>query len=358
MKKRYLTLIFGTVSLMFCTVSLLAVIHAQTGKGFPPLSPVPQTGQLTDDPTSAHFTFIVAGDNRPAGPNDPQPAMLAQILKDAQQFQPLFMLWSGDTIAGFRIAGKKVDRPKLIGQYDEFFSIAAGAGVPIFNTPGNHEMDSLEKTDKGMLETPDAEMQQLYLGEMKYPANAPPYGAFNYGNARFIAVDTEEIPTILNLRSQGKIVNNNLRLDPGFVSQAQINLLANDLEANKSKAHIFVFMHHPIKPVRQGSQLNKENADELAALFAKYPNVSFVIAGHEHLYYNASGNTLTPAPRTNPSAGGPGYLVSGGAGAPLDGCPSSASKNCSGRNHYLVFQVNGNTVSVKVVIVAPVNKKK
>ncbi len=352
MKTRYLTAIL-TAMLLF------AAVHAQTGNCFPTLPTVPRTPQLTDDPTSTHFTFIAAGDNRPAGPNDPQPQTLAQILTDSKQFQPVFMLWSGDTIAGFRIAGKGMNRSKLIGEYDEFFGIAHGAGVPIFNSPGNHEMDSLEKTDKGtMLETPDAEMEKLYLERMKYPANAPPYGAFNYGNSRFIAVDTEEVPTILTLRSEGKIVNNNLKLDPGFVSQTQMKLLANDLEANKNKAHIFVFMHHPIKPARRGSRLNKENADELEALFAKYPNVSFVIAAHEHLYYNASGNTLNPGSRTDPSSGGPGYLVSGGAGAPLDGCPNSSSKNCSPNFHYLVFEVNGNTVDVKVVIVSPAIKKK
>ncbi len=350
MKTRYLT------AILWATLSFV-VTQAQAGNGFPPLSPVPQSGQLTDEPTSTHFTFIAAGDNRPQGPRDPQPDTVARSLKDSQQYKPAFILWSGDTIAGFRIAGKGMDRDGLTTMYQDFFAIASQAGVPIFNSPGNHEMDRLDKTDKGMLETPDKEMQQLYLEVMNYPANAPPYGAFNYGNARFIAVDTEEIPTILNLRSQGKIVDNTLKLDPGFVSQTQMKLLANDLQANKTKAHIFVFMHHPIKPVRNGSRLNKQNADDLEKLFAKYPNVSFAIAAHEHLYYNASGNTLNPASRTNPSSGGPGYLVTGGAGARLDGCPNPSSKNCSGNYHYLVFEVNGNTVKVKVVMVSPVAKK-
>ena len=350
MKTRYL------IAIALATLFSVAA-QAQTN-GFPTLAPVPKTGLLSDDPTNTHFTFIAAGDNRPAGPKDPQPQTLSQILQDTRQFQPAFMLWSGDTIAGFRIYGQPMNTAKLTAQYEEFFKIASRAGVPIFNSPGNHEMDSLEKTDQGMLETPDADMQKLYLKVMNFPANAPPYGAFNFGNSRFIAVDTEEVPSMLMLRSEGKIVANNLKLDPGYVSPAQIRLLANDLEANKHKAHIFVFMHHPIKPARKGSQLNKENADELEALFAKYPNVSYVIAAHEHLYYNASGNSLNPPSRTNPSSGGPGYLVSGGAGAPLDSCPDPSSKNCSATHHYLVFQVNGNTVDVKVVTVSPAGKKK
>ena len=352
MKTRY-------VAAISLAVLLFAAANAQTGSnGYPTLPPVPKTGQLTDDPNSTHFIFIAAGDNRPAGPNDSQPPTLAQILKDSKQFRPAFMLWAGDTISGFRIAGKKIDRSRLKAQYEEFFGIASQAGVPIFNSPGNHEMDSLDKTATGTIETPDAEMQQLYLEVMKYPANAPAYGAFNYGNSRFIAVDTEEVPTMLTLRSPGRTVANNLKLDPGYVSPTQIKLLASDLEANKHKTHIFVFMHHPIKPARKSSQLDKNTADELEALFAKYPNVSFVIAAHEHLYYNASGNTLNPPSRTNPSSGGPGYLVSGGAGAPLDTCPSNLSQNCSATHHYLVFEVNGNKVDVKVVMISPAPKKK
>lgn len=350
MTTRYLTAILWAML-------LLAAAHAQTGTGFPTLPRVPGTPQLTDDPTSTHFFFVAAGDNRPATSKDGQPPTLGQILKDSKQFQPAFMLWSGDTIAGFRIYGKKINSGLLTTQYEAFFTVTSTAGVPIFNSPGNHEMDSLEKTDSGTVETPDSDMEKIYLKVMQYPANAPPYGAFNYGNSRFIAVDTEEVPSILTLRSEGKLVGK-LKLDPGFVSQTQIKLLASDLEANKNKAHIFVFMHHPIKPARKDSQLNKVNADELEALFAKYPNVSFVIAAHEHLYYNASGNTLNPAPRTNPSSGGPGYLVSGGAGAPLDSCPNPSSKNCSANYHYLVFEVNGNTVNVKVVILSPAIKKK
>jgi hypothetical protein len=350
MKTRYLTAI--PLALL-----LFAAAHAQTGTGFPPLPSVPGTPQLTDDPTSTHFTFIAAGDNRPAGPKDGQPPTLAQILKESRQFQPAFMLWSGDTIAGFRILGRKMPRATLTAQYEAFFKIVSNAAAPIFNSPGNHEMDSLDKTNHGNVETPDAEMQQLYLDEMKYPANAPPYGAFNYGNSRFIAVDTEEVPSMLTLRSPGKLVANNVQLDPGYVTPTQLKLLASDLKANQNKAHIFIFMHHPIKPARKGSRLDKDTADELEALFAQYPNVSFVIAAHEHLYYNASGTTLNPASRTNPASGGPGYLVSGGAGARLDPCPS-AGQNCSSTHHYLVFEVNGNTVDVKVVILSPPIKKK
>ena len=343
---------------ILCAMLFCAIAHAQTS--FPKLPPVPRTRELVDDPNSTHFTFIAAGDNRPSGGAVKQPKILAQILKHSQRFKPKFILWSGDTIGGFRTP-KTIDRTHLIAQYNEFFRIASEAGVPIFNSPGNHEMDRVDK-DKSKnetIETPDVTMQQLYLEVYKYPTDAPPYGAFNYGNSRFIAVDTEEIPKLLTVRSPGKMVAKKLQLDPGFVSPEQIGLLTADLEANKDKTHIFVFMHHPIKPAKPGSRLNKDNADELEKLFAKYHNVSYVIAAHEHIYYNHDGKSLNPPPRKNPSSDGPGYLVSGGAGAPLDSCPTKGSKNCSATYHYLVFEVNGNQVDVKVVMVpVPLTKPK
>ena len=334
MKMRYLLA-------LFCAMLSSTAAYAQGG--FPALPPVPKTGQLSDDPTKTNFTFIAAGDNRPATSKSPQPATLSQILKDSKKHNPTFMIWSGDIIAGFRTAGKPMHKPTLEKQYKEFFKIAATAGVPIFNTPGNHEMDVISKPSKNEhVETPDDKMQALYLKMMKYPANAPAYGAFNYGNSRFIAVDTEEVPPITAVRSEGKTVAKKLKLDPGFVSLQQLELLTADLEANKGKAHIFVFMHHPIQPAKKGSRLNKENADALEALFAQYPNVSYVIAAHEHIYFNAGGGK-----------GAPIYVVSGGAGAPLDSCPRDAGKNCSNTHHYLVFSVAGSEVTMKMVKVNP-----
>jgi hypothetical protein len=116
-------------------------------------------------------------------------------------------------------------------------------------------------------------------------------------------------------------------------------------------------MHHPIMPAKSESGLNQANAAALQALFMKYPNVSYVIAAHEHLYFNATGTTLAPSDRRDPSAGGPSYLVSGGAGAPLESCPGNAGANCGSFNHYLVFEVDGDTVKVQVVPVSSTNPK-
>ena len=321
--------------------------------GFPALPPVPKTPQLTNDHKATKFCFIVAGDNRPAAEDSPQPKVLSQIFHDAQRFKPAFFLWSGDIIYGHEDHHKKLEK-----QYKEFFGIARLAKVPVFNSPGNHEMDKVTKTSTEKIETPDKKLQDYYLEFMKFPSKAPPYGAFDYGNSRFIAVDTEEVggptPAPPSAPTSGK----KLKLDPGFVSQAQLDLLTQDLEANKDKTHIFVFMHHPIKPLKSSSGLNPPNADALQALFQKYSNVSYVIAAHEHLYYNATGPALAPADRSDPSDQGPTYLVSGGAGAPLDAWPDSADSRCGSFNHYLVFEVSEATVKVQVIRVPPGTEEK
>jgi hypothetical protein len=325
-----------------CTAMLLGTAaHARTG--FPLLSPVPKTGQLQNQLDAAKFSFVVAGDNRPAAEDSPQPQVLSQIFNDAQTYKPAFFLWCGDIIYGH-----KVHRKKLKKEYDGFFKVAKLAKVPVFNAPGNHEMDSVQKTKHETLETPDPKLEKHYLEFMKFPKDAPPYGAFDYGNSRFIAMDTEEVggpPAPSPTAPPDK----KLKLDPGFVSPKQIELLTQDLEANKAKAHIFVFMHHPIKPAKSSSGLNPPNAATLQALFQKYPNVSYVIAAHEHLYFNATGTALTPTDRQDPSDQGPSFLVSGGAGAPLDNCPDGAAPNCGSFHHYLVFEVDKTKVKVEVV---------
>jgi 3',5'-cyclic AMP phosphodiesterase CpdA len=331
------------ISAIIAMISLAGFANAQVNQGLPELHAIPRTGRLHNKHHARHFRFIAAGDNRPASAKSAQPPTLSRIFKDARRFKPVFFLWSGDIIYGH-----KVDRDVLSKQYKEFFRIAQGGHVPVFNAPGNHEMDVADKTSGETIETPNSQLQALYLEFMEFPAGAPPYGAFDFGNSRFIALDTEEVAPAGASRSEGPTVASGTKLDPGFVSPRQVDLLKNDLEAHKDKAHIFVFMHHPIKPLKSKFGLNSANAQELEQLFSQYPNVSYVISAHEHLFYNASQKSLKLPVRTDPSASGPFYVVSGGAGAPLDTCKGQPD-NCGEFNHYIVFDVKDHTVKARVV---------
>ena len=337
------------------SIALLASSLARAqSNGFPDLPPVKKTGSLPTNPGTT-FTFIVAGDNRPQGKTPIQPKILGQIFSDAQQYTPAFFLWCGDTISGHT---KK--QTTLKQQYDAFITAALQAKAPIFNAPGNHEMDLIiSPTPAVTIEVPNAEMLTDYLKYMRDPPNTPPYayGAFNYGNSRFIAMNTEEVAPGNVTRSPGRTVASEIKLDPGYVSPKQIALLTQDLENNKSKDHIFIFMHHPLMPNNILNGLNLSTALQLQKLFASYPNVSYVLAAHEHLYYNASANSLTPPSWTSGKSQPPVYLVTGGAGAPLDKCTTNTGY-CSNINHYLVFTVNGDTVTVNVVQVKSTSTKK
>jgi len=326
----------------FCLLlSLRTISFAQSpspsASPFPSLAPVPHTGKLpAPSPAPSAFCFIAAGDNRPddAGPTPPK--MLTTLLKDTHQFKPAFFIWGGDMIYG-----RKPDETELEKEYKGFFDVAEKhAKAPIFNAPGNHEMDTSQKQGDAKIQSGNDAMQKLYRKYMEVPKSNPgAYGAFNYGNSRFIALDTEEVPPSQPTPPPNGDCKDNF--DPGYVSPAQLDALSADLDANAGLAHIFVFMHHPIMPARHCSALNSANATALQNLFSSHPNVSCVIASHEHLYFNATGAGLN-----DPAPSGPSYLISGGAGAKLDSCHGAA--NCVSVNHYVLFKVDGDAVTFEM----------
>lgn len=320
--------LFLLCSVQFFNAALLAQM--------PALSPLPGTGQLSAPSNSDQFTFVLAGDNRPCQSGMPQPPTPGKIFDAVRQMSPAasFVLWTGDTISG-----KNPDESILKKEYAEFLKIAAKAGVPIFNAPGNHEMDDSK-------EVPRKEMKAFYR---KYMAGT--YGAFSYGNSRFIVLDSENEPP--KAAKQISMAEGSAKAQPpGYITKTQLKLLKDDLETNKDKKHIFVFMHHPVEPYGKNSGLLKVSVDALKEKFADYTNVSYVISGHEHMYYNPLGDKtkLTQPPNLPPGPEDPKppyYLVSGGGGAPLK--PDTPGSFF----HYLKFTVDGDHVTSLLVQVDP-----
>jgi Calcineurin-like phosphoesterase len=319
-----------------CSLLLITCFCGMTAYGqMPELAPLPGTGHLSSPSNPEQFSFVVAGDNRPAHAKCPQPAIPRQIFSAVPKMDPApaLLLWTGDTISG-----KRPDKPKRIQQeYDEFLAIAKTANTPVFNAPGNHEMDDGN-------DVPSKVMKVLYRKYM-----GATYGAFTYGNSRFIALDSEnELPSDSASTAPETAGKKGKSGAPGYITGKQLTLLQLDLEASKDKAHVFLFLHHPVKPAKPADGLAPESVKALENLFKNYRNISYVISGHEHMYYNAQGNAdqvIPPPSRSDPSQP-PYYLVSGGAGAPLKNLPG-------GFYHYLVFKVDGNSVSPSLVKVEP-----
>src|SRR5213593_1624793 len=117
--------------------SLLAVlllaavsIHAQ----MPPIKQL-QTGAAALDPTpsATKFTFVVAGDNRPAHWSDPLTQPLLDMIGRLAAQPPAFVVWDGDSVFGKRAVG-------IAPQYTDFLNALRKVPVPVFNAPGNHEL--------------------------------------------------------------------------------------------------------------------------------------------------------------------------------------------------------------------------
>lgn len=317
-----------------CLFFLLQLIATAALAQMPALSPLPGTGDLSNPSDPQKLTFVLAGDNRPAKSSCEQPPVPGKIFDAIKAMNPsaAFVLWTGDTISG-----KEPDKKTLKGEYDKFLDLARKAGVPVFNAPGNHEMDNGDNV-------PNQDMKDFYK---KYMKQAETYGAFNFGNSRFIALDSENEPDSLAAPAAAKTQSSaKSKSDaPGAITAKQLNLLAQDLKQNADKAHIIIFMHHPVKPYSSKDGLDPVNAKALKDILKGSKNVSYVISGHEHMYYNPLGpkSKVTDPPRVDPSSPGPYYLVSGGGGAP--------PKNTKAGSffHYLIFNVDGPTITPTLV---------
>jgi hypothetical protein len=314
--------------------SAVAALGQGQPAGMPPLPPLKGTPALVAPADPAHFTFVVAGDNRPATKTATPTSTIVEIFAEAAKLKPAFMLMLGDTVFG----KDDQNQPLVAQEYQQFLQLAAGAGVPVFNAPGNHEMSAKHNVPSATMES----WYELYTGSV-------PYGAFTYGNSRFIALNTDDLPgttcagtaadaggsaTAAKAGKGGKAGKAGKAAKQKFggdLSTAQLGLLAAELANDTAVTNVFILMHRPIYAPDESSRLTKSCRDQLEALFAKYSNIRYVLASHEHLFYQPP-KLDHPAP--------PAYLVSGGAGAP----PVTP-----GVYNYLVFKVDGNQVTWTMV---------
>jgi hypothetical protein len=325
------------IAALFLTVA----VHAQT---FPALTQI-NTGAapLGSGSSVTSFTFVVAGDNRPAKSQGPGPTQVViDIAAKLAANPPAFVLWDGDTIAGKKPADVK-------DQYKAFRKVFSNLSAPLFNAPGNHEMALKGSGDCS--DAPDASGQLLaaYVKHM-----APAYGMFRYGNSAFVAVNTDDAMGKIALPSGTCSYN-------GFVSAKQLAALQSTLAQLINDAtiqNIFLFMHRPVHddetdhqigPVNPGDENTPYGKQLIAFTTAinaiKSPKVSFIFASHDHRFYAYPAGS---SPFTN-SANGPTFLITGGAGAPLSGCKAGGTGKAGAYYHWLQVGVNGASVTVTVM---------
>jgi hypothetical protein len=282
---------------------ILAVLAFSTGharaSSTASIVPVPTTTSTLSQPSDPNnFTFICTGDNRPPANGDPIMPICTEICHEIGLIHPDFVFWTGDTIYGYKDSADEAN-----AEYDAFLSTLDICDVPVFNAVGNHEI------------TDDPALTPIYVKRM-----GALYGSMDYGNSHFISLNTDPIV-------DGKVVE-------GTIDPSQLAWLQSDLEANKSAANIFVFMHHYVFGPPDPDLVNGPDTgfastadrDVLHKIFVKY-GVRAVFCGHEHIYWHANHD-------------GVDYYISGNAGAPLDAVPEGG-----GYFGYMLVTVNGSTIT-------------
>jgi hypothetical protein len=338
MKLRVVGALLFVLILSYSVYRSSAASPIVTGQ-FPTLTPIRGTPALGTTKTPSSFTFVAGGDNRPPSDKDDQPPVFQTIATQLSGTGAAFVVWSGDSVYGkLKDPEKKKDEEKIKKEYETFASIIGQANLPVFNMPGNHEM-----LMKGNVPDPTGTLVKYFE---KYVG--PQYGYFTYGNSAFIGLNTDDAVASIDAKPSADTYAGNVSADQLAGLTATLDTLA----ADSSIAHIFVFMHRPIfsTPGKSTDALGPPSGPAVQALltnYTKYPNLSFVIAGHQHLFYaappaSAYGTSFT---RTDPALAAPIFLIAGGAGACLAG---SAKPDTGGFNNYLVVTVNGATVTVTV----------
>jgi hypothetical protein len=182
----------------------------------------------------------------------------------------------------------------MLNDIDRFRALADTTGVPLFNVPGNHEMQS----DPAAIALLTEKGHDLY-------------GSFDVGPWHFVGLNTDEF--CLEGRIHGE----------------QLEWLRGDLAEHASGAGTFVFMHRPMYSWFQGD-FNPNDQELLRDLFAEH-GVKGVFAAHDH-FHHVEEHRGVP------------YMTVAGAGSPMYAQPTRG-----GFAHYVLVSVGPNGVGFNVV---------
>jgi len=235
------------------------------------------------------FTFAVAGDGRPTVAGMPFPKVTGDIMRELALLRPAFTLYTGDAIFGY-----KQTRQQMLNELDRFRALADSTRVPLFNVPGNHEIQS----------KPAAVDVLAQWGHDLY-------GSFDFQGWHFVGLNTDEPNR------------------EGRVTGEQLEWLERDLRGAASAKGTFVFMHRPLFSWFQGD-FNPDDAERLVKLFAAH-GVQAVFAAHDHFYYEEEHEGVR-------------YVTVGGAGGPLYTQPPAG-----GFSHYVLVSCGPAGVDYNVV---------
>ncbi len=203
--------------------------------------------------------FAIIGDRT----SQATPGVYEEIVAEVEEMKPDFVMTVGDAIQGYT-----KDTTTLNSEWDEYLSIIKPLTMPIYLTPGNHDIT----TDAALV---------TYRNRI-----GKPYYSFDVRNYHFIILDvtrwdsSEELP------------------------EEELSWLAKDLAEHRDAAQTLVFYHKPFwyDTVVMGKP------DTLHSLFKAY-GVDAIFNGHLHTYFSAKIDGIL-------------YTALGSSGGIIDAMPS------------------------------------
>ena len=231
------------------------------------------------------FSFTVAGDNRPANNELPQPGVFQEILNSMKHENPSFFVNTGDIVMGNTQNTSILER-----QFSDYIHATSALAIPMYVSPGNHDVAN----------SVSREFFEKFLKISKSPNSKP--GLPDSGSEFFYSFKFEGINfIILDAYEPGNW---------GAVKGQELSWLESVLAKMKDE-EVFIFVHPPVYSVlnpdciTDGSKhvafSSKKNQDYIRELFKKL-NVDGVFHGHEHLF-------------NKQNIDGTEYIISGCSGA-------------------------------------------
>jgi len=258
--------------------------------------------------TTLGFTFVTLGDSRPNGTSSPPSQGARDVAAEISRHRVDLVLHTGDIVnAGGICSGSDSSWNQYIRGYFDLYRESMG-DVPFYPSVGNHELSGGSCGYEGYTDV-------YYLPENASAGDEEEYYSFDWGNAHFVALDTNQSYS---------------------TGSAQYNWLVNDLQAS-TQPWKFVFFHHPA--YSSGSHGSTSAVQtHLVPIFETY-GVDVVFGGHDH-HYERTCAILNDA-CTTPQDGGVVYYVTGGGGAPLYSVAGAWFTAYSGSlYHFLEVEIN------------------
>lgn len=189
--------------------------------------------------------FIILADPQVKNKKDVE-KLMAQSVPDVKQ---LLKGMKDVPVHGVTVGDIVWDNHDLFADYN---TAVAEMGIPFFQALGNHDMDYRLGGD----ETSDQTFMKNY---------GPTYYSFNRGKAHYVVLD--------DVRYLGVE-----RTYDGFISQAQLDWLAKDLQFVSKDALVIICLHIPVYN-------SVKNRDDFYKVLANHKNVH-IMSGHTHYNKN------------------------------------------------------------------------